>query len=697
MVKTIKKVLAIILILCVSVMPLQGFAEGLTTTTNTTETTTTDSNGNTTVTITFTSSTTGTTADGITVNSSETRIDTTVTDADGNVISTAWQKKGSETREWTEEDNGNTPGQLKLTIPVEPGTTTDGSASKTTTSGGTTTITAERTGEATTTESEITVQATGASNLTPIQPDKSIVDSDMSAEQLLEKWTYKPAKGAVAATAAPEGYDYRYTSFGQMSDFYVGLEGGKYSGALQFQLEYDPYYVPGSTTNKTITPEDIFISYCADVDTDAKANYWYRLDSLEDSGYYDESSAEMIRAIALGGYWGTGTKTVVNEDGTTSVVNAIGSLAKLKDDMKAALKAGKISGITEAEIDALTQGQAVNATQAAIWTYANSTTGKAAVDKERLAIKGNGGDVPSAQDLKQTTAIYDYLLSLDPIKKGEANEVIDHDAFIKDGSMSLTIGDKVTVADANKDDNQDNDVYEVALNFALVVTPSNEKDDLIVQIITGYDSEGNPIISAQGRIAGGNTEEDSANGFHKVSYNAETGVYSLENLVLAENSDFNFDLKLVGTQYLQEGVYIFTSEARGTDSNKNGILDDSEKVYSQTFVTLLEGDKEVNVRQGFTMNFNVDENNKIVTKRSWKDEYDPSFTPDGEEPIPVPPRENKVIVRKPTETIIDEAVPLAAVPKTGDLSIILIGIIAAAALGLIILTFCSKNTKAKHN
>ena len=654
--------------------------DGTTTVSTTVETTDTE-DGKTTVVVTVTSETTGTTAEGVVVSGTQTREETTVTDEDGNAV-TSWTESGSETKSWSEEDNGNAAGQVSVTVELKPGETTSNTGVTTEITGDvasgnyTETTTTERVVEATATESEARVEVTGTSKMNPLMPDRTIKDSNMDAEQLIERWTYSDGFNNYKATTAPEGYDYRFTGFGQMSNFYVGTEKA-HSGALQFELQYDPDYDPASSDNKVVTPEEIYTAYCADINTDGKDNFWYRIDTLEDAGYYDEESAAHIRAIALNGYWGT--SNTPDEDGNYQM----GSLAKLKADMIAAVESGELTGITVEEINSITQGQAINATQSAIWMFANKTTDGDYVDPERLAIRGNAKDTPTEQDIKNVEAIFAYLMALEPIERSEGMEVIDQDAFIRDDSMSITVGDKLSGYEENEDDNEDNDVYGVSLNFALVVTPSNENDDLIVQVISGFDADGNPIIAAQGRIAGGNAEEDAANGFHNVIFDAETGTYTLENLQLAENSDFNFDLKLVGTQYLEQGVYIFTSE------NRDGVT-------SQTFVSVLEGSKEVNVSKGFVIRFNVNEDNEVVAQRVWNNSFDPELDtpnnnelPGGNNKWPNTPNNN---VQNDGETvdIEEEEVPLADVPNTGDTSFVFVIMAILSACGLAYLALTKK-------
>ncbi|MBQ2953040.1 MAG: hypothetical protein IJE07_05730 [Clostridia bacterium] len=131
MAKKIKKIMSMMLVLCMmaSMLSVGVFAadgtvvenesstvDGVTTDVTTTTTTTTDENGNTTVTVTIETKTEGTNAEGTKVNSDETRVETTVTDAKGNVISDAVVADGSETKEWTEDVQ---PGQAVPEVELE--------------------------------------------------------------------------------------------------------------------------------------------------------------------------------------------------------------------------------------------------------------------------------------------------------------------------------------------------------------------------------------------------------------------------------------------------------------------------------------------------------------------------------------------------------------------------------------------------
>ncbi len=683
----------------------QTTTEGGVTTTVTTTTETTVDGDTTTIVVTVNTNKTGTDENGVEVNFNETAVDTTIVTQQpdgGSTTTDTTVIDGSETLEYDEIPEGmELPEDYDpdVTLELIPGESNSATLNETASSttqtpitgedGGTgivettTTVTTDRVVTGTATETETVVETQGTSEMTPLIPDRTIDDDgDLSDEQLLEEYTYSGGFNDTDPVASPgDGYDYRFNGFGQMSMWGNATVDGR-TGALQFELQYDPDFDPENGEDPNFPEDRIYLAYCADIDTGAIDNYWYRIDALEDAGYYDEESASYIRAIALNGYWGT--SNTPDENGNYQ----LGSLEALKEGMKAAVADGTLTGITIEEIDSITEGQALNATQSAIWMYANSETDGTYVDTERLITKGYAADKservdPSPEDHRNASAVFNYLMGLDPIERPEHSEIIDEDAYIVEDSMSITVGDKVEDAAENEDDNDDNDVYDVSLNFALVVSVDNESDDLIVQVV-GIDAEGNPYTVAQGRIAGGDAEEDAQNNFNPVSYDEATGTYTLENLSLAENSDFNFDLKLVGTQHLEQGVYIFTSEVRND-------------VSSQTFVSIVEGESEVNVSKGYSITFNVDEESHVVVEQSWHYEEDPTAItpPPGNDPPPQdddtpPPPEDEFDPPVPGEEIPDEEVPLADVPYTGDDSSMWLLVIAPAGMGLVALKLSDK-------
>lgn len=394
--------------------------------------------------------------------------------------------------------------------------------------------------------------------------------------------------------------------------------------------------------------------YCVDLSTGAQKGWWYRIESLEDADYYTEEDAAHIRAIVSNGYWGT--------EPSEEEPSPTGSLDALKKTLKDA--GMSVTGLTDAEIDAITEGMASAATQMAIWTYGNQIKG----EFQLVASNYNGEEYyeeVNEETDKDKKAIIDkvsgYLASLTMTKEeGGETDVITADKFIKEMSLTVLEEAEVTkeeneaVYNANNDENDDNNVYNVALNFALVVVPDKESDDLVVKVLDGTGKE-----IAAARIAGdGSTDEN-----YSEIIDHGNGSYTLKDLQLAENSEMEFNLTLEGAQYLEQGVYIYSSEVRGNES-------------SQTFVGMAEGYQEVDLRLAVDLKFDVKEGT-IETKREWKASGGYSNLPDDDkDPEKDPDDENK---------ILDKDVPPADAPKTGDTTLILALVSLFSGSGLAVL------------
>ena len=239
--------------------------------------------------------------------------------------------------------------------------------------------------------------------------------------------------------------------------------------------------------------------------------------------------------------------------------------------------------------------------------------------------------------------------------------------------INLVIGDKVEENENNKDSNQDNDVYHAELNFSLAFTPDPESDDLLVHIT--YVENGEPVTVTR-RLAGENTEGRT----HDTITPDENGVYVLSGLHLAENTEMTFDLRLEGTQYLENGVYI--SQAHGG------------RRESQTLVGLANGSQTVTSTTSLSLTFEVDEKRNVVATRVWNPDEQPP-----EEPIDPPEEEEDppVIYRLDPETeeeIPEEPVPLAAPVVTGSNSFLWGLVVMMAILGMAVINLTSKKNYA---
>ena len=380
---------------------------------------------------------------------------------------------------------------------------------------------------------------------------------------------------------------------------------------------------------------NIVTTYCADSTTPTQESFGYYIENLEESDYYTEKEAEMIRSIAKNGYWGT-------EDGT-------GSLESMKEQLLAT------GAFTEEELESLTDGVALSATQMAIWTYSNKMSGIQFVNSHYS--NWGVGNVPEAQEDEVTLLfkIYDYLINLEPTKTQNttADTLINSENFVKDLSVTVIEMDKDHAN--NKDYDTSNDAYTTKVSFSLVVAPSGSDQDNLVAYL--MDSDGN--VMASGRIAGEGNEP--------MLPKDESGNYYFDNVTMVEG-DQSFQLNLSGVQYLEEGVYLYTSEI--TDDN----------VSSQTMVGLASGDRGVNVTMD--IQFDLDVEGVLVTERVWHDLDDPTVTPPPSadppsDPPAVPASEDPGVQttvfrvnnqEENLEVIPEEPVPLAAPVITGDTS-----------------------------
>ncbi|MBO4972627.1 MAG: Cna B-type domain-containing protein, partial [Clostridia bacterium] len=328
--------------------------------------------------------------------------------------------------------------------------------------------------------------------------------------------------------------------------------------------------------------------YCCDLGKDVPEESWFSVNNLEDVDFFASEEAENhIRNIVTNGYWGT-------ESGT-------GSLELIKEKLIAALKSGEIDEkvdltyknsegknvtetviLTEDILRGLTNGEALDMTQCAIWSYSNGCLG--VQDGRDGYILGSltYGDskrgnkisgVDNTEGMARMIAMYNWLVNLD--EELTSTTVINEYNFIS--NIVLEIGNMV------KDD--ENDTYVTDLKFDLDFTPS-EKDDLLVHLT--YTNAGGDLVEVIRRLSGENTDGRS---YDYVS--VKDGHYVIEGLELTENTEKKFELRIEGTQNLERGVYIYLAQ--------NGIED------VQTVVGMAEGTRVADVSKSISFTFNVEE------------------------------------------------------------------------------------------
>ena len=239
---------------------------------------------------------------------------------------------------------------------------------------------------------------------------------------------------------------------------------------LQYQSPYtmDNHYYKGVVQSR-MTPElysmydtrndVVFPTYCLDINTGAARGVYYRRLNLEDSTY-SASTAGLIRAILLNGFY-------INP-------NDYGSY----DAHEAAVDAQLLSLAGRAGVENLTLGEALSATQCALWmaahgsvltygdNFARSYAAKPSADAVEYAamcsrelngiFSGQQGTLPTDVLTKvnhNIRTVYNYLMALNPV--GPSHRVVSAASFTsvenpvftlrEDGSYDVTITTTVDV------------------------------------------------------------------------------------------------------------------------------------------------------------------------------------------------------------------------------------------------------------
>ncbi len=320
--------------------------------------------------------------------------------------------------------------------------------------------------------------------------------------------------------------------------------------------------------------------YCADFDVSPQGTWRYQMTNVENADYYSPEEAKHIRAIASNGFWGTGG-------------DETGSLEAVKQLLRDA--GPEKTGLSEAEINALTAGQALTATQAALWRYGNSGSVKLKDDSAIVGAYYNGSGFDYNYQDPAVQKLYEYLLTLTEDPRPETT-VIDQNSVV---GASITVKEHSGSKEVLENGEMVNkDIYNTDICFALKVEPSQTSGtDLLLSVL---DAEGNTLRTV--RIAGENQSDDI---YETIAGN--NGEYMIRDLPLTEGT--NITLNLSGTQNLPTGVYLFSAETR-------------EGLGSQTFVGVAAGKRKVNLNVG--LHFSVTE--PTVEKTSSLEEYEQEQT-----------------------------------------------------------------------
>lgn len=293
--------------------------------------------------------------------------------------------------------------------------------------------------------------------------------------------------------------------------------------------------------------------YCADFEVGPVVEAQYKIENVEDAGYYTEEDARHIRAIAENGYWGT--------------AEGMGSL----DAVKALLKAAGEDDAAEA----LTPGEAITATQAAIWRYGNSG---AAIPEEfvgRYYTAEGFGTTPEGSK-ERIKLLYDLLIAQSPTEA--ETTLITEENFAT--QVLLTLKSK-------EQDTQGEVTYLTDLSFTLLMEP-DERDDLVVTLFDESEA-----VLAQKRLAGSDDETGYGMLSPETAYdgdgNAVGYLYTLEGLSLTAGTELT--LVLSGSQVMENGAYLYTATGGYTQS--------------QSFIGFAQGERSVDL--GVKLSFSVSE------------------------------------------------------------------------------------------
>lgn len=320
-----------------------------------------------------------------------------------------------------------------------------------------------------------------------------------------------------------------------------------------------------------------FYVYCADFEVSPYNGYRYNMENVEDADYYDNDAAKHIRYIALNGYWGT-----IGAEGTET---CRGSLDYVKNLMKTATDDAGKRLFTDEEIDGLTPGEALTATQAAIWYFGNSNTDQnSGIDKEKGVVgkyyNGDGskpawGEV-SLVEKDRINKLFNFFISQTE-EAAPGTTIINENNFAT--KAELTVKEKVANAtnlNEGEPQTQQRDTYKTDLSFSLLLEP-NEGDELSVTVL---DSESK--VLKQVKLCG----KDSDSVWKQWLSRDKDQMYTIKDLEIAEG--VTVTLNLSGTQNLEPGVYLYTSEVRTDQETQKDIT-------SQTFVGVADGTREVNL------------------------------------------------------------------------------------------------------
>jgi len=467
-------------------------------------------------------------------------------------------------------------------------------------------------------------------------------------------------------------------------------------------------------------------------------------DLTGDNTYFLNQSVvySKLSSVATNGYWGqigdsqgslNAVRSLLTDKSAEYTAKANSLQAELSNpSLSAEEKAAKEAEIAKLRVastncteaaDNITEGQAMAATQAAIWKYGNSGQNETSDGRmykfddlnavveygwngTTIAEKGRYDDADDNVAYKYIEALYDALI--DEAENGTAEVIEEITADDLTGAtivLNSKTEDKSKYTDSEgKEISTENDIFNADLSFVLEVSEDSfgNGTDLTVNVVQ------------KGKIIRSVKLEDIAD-------TTTANSYTVKNVELAEGLEIT--LNLSGTQYLANGVYVYTCENSqnfiGLASKEHEVdlsVNMQFNVEEPTVETTKKTGTLTEKRTGKSLSSkrvvyaDVDITETEVTEREWTEDWEETFTyPSNNKPEVIIPENtptdpvdpvDPVIPDEPTpETPVDPEIPeepvpeapveipdetpLADVPKTGDISALWYGLTLLSGGGLL--------------
>ena len=276
--------------------------------------------------------------------------------------------------------------------------------------------------------------------------------------------------------------------------------------------------------------------------------------------------------------------------------SGIGSLQAVKDLM--------IRNGLQEHADILTDGMALVATQVAFWEYGKNTsrdsqgslTGNSTFSYEYdgesgiFKITGRDGASITDQEKEAIYALRDLLVSLSKNPEEGQAEIISED--------NLT-GAGVVLKDYVRQTESGDHVYNTDVQFGLDISTSSLNGDLVVKVIV------NGEVVGKARLAG-DDNHSVFDGVWNTIYPDSQGIYTIEGVELTEGVPFTINLD--GVQHLDDGIYMLHSSlGKGADYD------------GQDFISLTKQNVDIDITMD--LKFTVeDDPNFVKSTQNWTEE-----------------------------------------------------------------------------